>query len=122
MDWLTTPALGGFQRVDLGFGSGRRCRDMGGQVAIAGFPLDRRLRTGAAIPAGLNFGCAAAPLAGLDYFMAESSVVTAPFGGHKSTFVTFADGLADHGIDSPFHIIAQKNGQTSAQIWPSANL
>jgi hypothetical protein len=95
---------------------------MGSQVAISAFPLDGRLRTSAAIPAALDFRGAAAAFARLDDLVAEASIVAAAFGGHESTLIAFADSLADHGINSPFRIIAQKNGQTSAQIWPSANL
>jgi hypothetical protein len=119
---LTTAAFGSFQRVNLGFGGGSYRRDMGSQVAIAALPLDGRLRASAAIPAGLDFRRAAATFARLDDFVAEAPIVTAPFGGHESAFIAFADSLADHGINSPFRIIAQKNGQTNAQIWPSANL
>ena len=93
---------------------------MSGQVAIAVLPLGNRFRASTAVPASLDFGSTITPLAGFDYLMTEPTVVTASFGGHKSALTTFTYRLTNHGINSPFHIIAQKNGQINARIWPSA--
>ena len=81
---------------------------MSGQVAIAVLPLGNRFRASTAVPASLDFGSTITPLAGFDYLMTEPTVVTASFGGHKSALTTFTYRLTNHGINSPFHIIAQK--------------
>jgi len=81
---------------------------MSGQVAITVLPLDNWFRAGTAVPASLDFGCTITPLAGLNYLMTEPTVVTASFGGHKSALTTFPNRLTNHGINSPFQIIAQK--------------
>ena len=95
---------------------------MGGQIAIAVLPFDGGFGTSTTVPAGLDFGCTVATFARFYDFMAKPAVVTASLGGHESALTTFTNGLTNHGINSPFHMIAQKNGQISAHIWPSANL
>jgi hypothetical protein len=81
---------------------------MGGQVAIAAFPFGRRLGACTAIPTGFNLGGASASLARFDDLMAESTVVTAAFGAHKSAFGTFSDRLANHN-NYPLNFLQKKS-------------
>jgi hypothetical protein len=93
-----TPAFGCFQWVDFGFGCYRGGHNVGGQVAVAVFPFDGRLRASGAIPTGSNLGCTVASFAGFNDFTAETAIVTATFGGHEGAFTAFANGLTNHGI------------------------
>jgi hypothetical protein len=50
--YLSALAFGCFERINFGFGFIGFNGDVGGQVAIAVFPFDGRIRTSAAIPSG----------------------------------------------------------------------
>ena len=52
---------------------------MGGQVAIAVFPLNGRFRAGGAVPSGRKFGAAFAAVALLDDLVANATFIRAPF-------------------------------------------
>ena len=75
---------------------------MGRQIAIAVLPFHGRLRASAAIPTRIQLGRTSAALAGLDDLMAQTTVVTATFGGHKCAFSALANGLTNHGNHPPF--------------------
>ena len=52
---------------------------MGGQVAIAVFPLNGRIRAGGAVPPGRKLGAAGAAIALLRDLVANSTIIGAAF-------------------------------------------
>jgi hypothetical protein len=52
---------------------------MGGQVAIAVFPLNGRFRASGAVPSGRKFGAAVAAIALLDDLVTNSTIIGASF-------------------------------------------
>ncbi len=101
---LVAASLGSFQRIDFGLGCNGVGRDVGCQIAIAVLPFHGRLGAGAAVPAGFDFGSSVATFTGFNDLMAESTVVTAAFGGHKGTLAAFANGLTNHGNYPPIQL------------------
>ena len=76
---LSFAAFGCFQRVNfclglLGFNS-----HMGGQIAIAVFPLNGRIRAGGAVPSRRKFGAAGAAIALFSRLVTNSTIIGASF-------------------------------------------
>jgi hypothetical protein len=110
MLFLAHPSLGCFEGVDLLL-VGNLGGNVGGHVAAAVFPLQGRLGTSAAIPAGRHLCRAVATIARLDDFMARTAIIVAPFRGHKGALGTFSDGFANQGNHLQFMTLkkARKN-------------
>ena len=70
---------------------------MGGQIAMAGFPLGGRFGTGAAEPAGREFSFTAAAVTRFHSFMTDTTIIRAAIGGHEQTFLIFANGCTNQG-------------------------
>lgn len=94
---LPRTALGSFDGIDFGLGSGIGGRlGMGGEIAMALLPFQSRFRAGAAVPAGILLAGSLAALALLNDFMAGPAVVGTPLGSHKRTFVAFTNSFTNH--------------------------
>ena len=103
---LTASSFGCFQWIDFCFRGYYGRGNVGRQIAVAVFPLDGRLGAGAAVPAGLELGCAVATCTGFNDLTADTAVVSASFSGHEAAIRTFANGLTNHG----YHPLNKKFG------------
>jgi hypothetical protein len=86
---------------------------MRSQITIAVFPFRGWFGAGTAVPTGFNLCGSVASFACFYDFVAEATIVAAPLCGHKTTFITFANSLTNHG-NHPLlnkNIWAIKNGQ-----------
>ena len=102
MKTLSGPSLGSFQRVQLGLlGTGIGFGHMGRHIAIAIFPLGRRLGTSGTVPAGIQLNTAAAPVAVFDDFVTIAAIVSTALGGHERTLRTFANRCTNHWNHPP---------------------
>ena len=70
---------------------------MSRQVTIPVFPLHIGIRASAAVPTGFVFGTTFTPFARLDDFEANPTFIGTALGRHERTFMTFFDGVANHG-------------------------
>ena len=69
---------------------------MGGQVAIAIFPLSGGIRAGAAVPTAGKLGTSFAAVTLFNDLVADAAIVGAAFCGHKGAFRTFFNCCAIH--------------------------
>jgi len=93
---LFARSLGCLERVDFRFGFCNDRDNMGGHVAISGFPFYRGFGAGRTKPAGRKFNRAVTTVAFFYDFTADAPCVRASFCGHKRTFHPFSDCCADH--------------------------
>ena len=93
---LAAPSLGRLERIDLGIlDLGFLC-DMGGKVAIAIFPLDRRIRTCCAIPPGRKLWSAATSIAFLHGRVTTPAIKRTTFFGHKDALQALLYACTNH--------------------------
>ncbi len=89
-------SLGCLERIDLGtLGLVFLC-NMGGKVAITIFPLDQRIRTGCAIPAGRKLRSAATSMAFLHGRVTTPAIKRTTFLSHKDTLQPFLYSCTNH--------------------------
>jgi hypothetical protein len=69
---------------------------MGGQVAIAIFPLSGGIRAGAAVPTAGKLGTSFAAVTLFDDLVADAAIVGAAFCGHEGALSTFFNCCAVH--------------------------
>ena len=89
-------AFGCFKRINFCFGFVGFNGHVGGQVAIAVFPLNRGIRAGAAVPTTRKLGTPFTAVALFDDLMADAAIVGAAFRRHKSALRAFFNSCAIH--------------------------
>jgi hypothetical protein len=90
-------ALGSFEGIDFLLVVGGGPTDVGGQIAVTGFPLGGGFGACAAEPAGVKGDLTAAAITCVYGFMADTAVVRAAISGHKWAFLIFANGCTKQG-------------------------
>jgi len=85
--------LDGVKFLFFGFGGGF---NMGGHVAVAVFPLQRRIRCSSAVNAGGKFGTSLAALAFINDGKAVAFVIAAALGSHEHTILAFSNSCTNH--------------------------
>jgi len=85
--------LNGVKFLFFGFGGGF---NMGGHVAVAVFPLQRRIRCSSAVNADGKFGTFLTSLAFINDGKAVAFVIAAALGSHEHTILAFSNSCTNH--------------------------
>jgi hypothetical protein len=93
---LPSSSLGCLKRIKLCLFFTGTPGNMRSNVAITGFPLQRRLGTSGTKPPGRKFSAAIAAITFFHDFMANPAVVGAPFSSHKRAIKTFSNRCTFH--------------------------
>jgi len=93
---LPACALGCLKRINLCLLGAGAFGNMGSNIAITGFPFQRRIRKSCAIPSGRELGTAIAAIAFLHDLMANPAVVGTTLCSHQRALKAFSDGCTIH--------------------------
>jgi hypothetical protein len=69
---------------------------MGGNIAVAGFPFKRGIRSCSAVSTGWIFRGSLASIAFINDGKAMALIKAASFGGHENTVIAFSYGSTNH--------------------------